>query len=57
MKQLLKNESGAVTVDWIVLCAVMVLLGFMVVATAGTGLRSAASGVETQISDAVQNPE
>lgn len=44
-----KSESGAVTVDWIVLTAAIVLLGGAVVTAVQTGATTAASNIADAI--------
>ena len=40
LKYFIKNESGAVTVDWVVLTGAIVGLGIYVTATVGSGIQS-----------------
>ncbi len=40
-----KDESGAVTVDWVVLTAAIVGLGIVVMGTVGGGITSLSSGI------------
>jgi Flp pilus assembly pilin Flp len=49
MKKLAKDESGAVTVDWVVLTAAIVGLGIAIIAT----VRTASQGLATKISNAI----
>ena len=49
----LKDESGAVTVDWVVLAAALVLLAAGVIAVVNNGLQEAASLIEGEVSAAV----
>jgi Flp pilus assembly pilin Flp len=44
-----KDESGAVTVDWVVLTAAIVGLGIAIIAT----VRTASSGLANKISTAI----
>jgi Flp pilus assembly pilin Flp len=44
------DESGAVTVDWVVLTAAIVGLGLAVVASVRTGANSIASQIQTSLS-------
>ena len=44
-KAFLRDESGAVTVDWVVLAAAVVLLSVPMMATFATSTETAASGV------------
>ncbi|MEO1562092.1 MAG: hypothetical protein AAFR98_01545 [Pseudomonadota bacterium] len=53
--KLFKDESGAVTVDWVVLCAALVLLAAGVVGVVNTGLQNAASQIEGQVAAAVSS--
>lgn len=43
------DESGAVTVDWVVLTAAIVGLGLAVVTSVRTGVGSLATGIETAL--------
>lgn len=45
-----KDESGAVTVDWVVLTAAIVLLGGVVVNIISNGLSSLATKIDTELS-------
>ncbi len=45
----LKDESGAVTVDWVVLTAAIVGLGIAVLTSVGTGTVSLADNVSTSL--------
>ncbi|MDM8167739.1 hypothetical protein [Roseovarius sp.] len=47
----LEDESGAVTVDWVVLSAAVVGLGVAAVSTVGDGVNSLASDIATAIAD------
>lgn len=44
-----RSESGAVTVDWVVLTAAVVGLGLAVTNTVSTGLESLSSEIEAQL--------
>ena len=46
------DESGAVTVDWVVLTAAIVGLGIVVVASVRTGTTSVAEQIETSLESA-----
>jgi Flp pilus assembly pilin Flp len=46
------NESGAVTVDWVVLTAAIVGLGIAVVASVRTGTTSVAGQIQSSLSSA-----
>jgi Flp pilus assembly pilin Flp len=41
------DESGAVTVDWVVLTAAMVLLGLLIMVAIGGGAQTAADWMKT----------
>ena len=45
MKSFLNDESGAVTVDWVVLTAAIVGLGIVVVSTVGRGALDTSTGL------------
>ena len=53
MKKLAKDESGAVTVDWVVLTAAIVGLGIAIIAT----VRTASEGLADRISTAIDGVE
>ena len=46
----LKDESGAVTVDWVVLTAAIVGLGIAIMTTVGGGTQDLADTVSTHLS-------
>lgn len=48
-KSFKNDESGAVTVDWVVLTGAVVALGIAVSGTIGTSMKTAASNVGTSI--------
>ena len=48
-KNFRNDESGAVTVDWVVLTAAIVGLGLVIMTTVSTGLQTAATSVVTDI--------
>ena len=52
IKTFVANDSGAVTVDWVVLTAAIVGLGLAVVASVRTGVGSLASDISTSLSGA-----
>ena len=52
IKAFAANESGAVTVDWVVLTAAIVGLGLAVVTSVRTGVGSLASDISTSLSSA-----
>jgi Flp pilus assembly pilin Flp len=45
MKSFLNDESGAVTVDWVVLTAAIVGLGIAVISTVGRGALDTSTGL------------
>ncbi|GAB1478878.1 hypothetical protein MASR2M74_14340 [Paracoccaceae bacterium] len=45
------DESGAVTVDWVVLTAAIVGLGMVVMTTVGGGITSLGSEIVTDLTD------
>ncbi len=47
----LKDESGAVTVDWVVLTAAIVGLGIAVIASVSGGTRSLADQISGNLAD------
>jgi Flp pilus assembly pilin Flp len=49
-KNFLNDESGAVTVDWVVLTAAIVGLGIAVLAAVSDGMDNLSSDIETQLS-------
>lgn len=50
LKNFKNDESGAVTVDWVVLTAAIVLLGGVVVNIISGGLEGLASKIDTELS-------
>ena len=48
-KNFANDESGAVTVDWVVLTAAIVGLGFVVMTTVAGGLNTAATKISTAV--------
>lgn len=48
-KNFASNESGAVTVDWVVLTAAIVGLGIAVVASVSGGVRDLGSSISTAL--------
>ena len=52
IKNFRKDDSGAVTVDWVVLTAAMVGLGIAVVSTVGGGVGSMGTTINTALSSA-----
>ena len=49
-KNFKNDESGAVTVDWVVLTAAIVGLGMVVMTTVGGGIETLAGKVKTDVS-------
>nr|WP_237684806.1 hypothetical protein [Szabonella alba] len=49
MTALSRDERGAVTVDWVILTAAIVALGFIVIGSFGVSLRETASQVSDDI--------
>ena len=49
MKRYTKDESGAVTVDWVVLTAALVIIGGLVISIIEEGLLSASSAINTEL--------
>lgn len=52
IKNFAADESGAVTVDWVVLTAAIVGLGIAVIASVRTGTSDLAEAIETSLSGA-----
>jgi Flp pilus assembly pilin Flp len=48
-KSFKNDESGAVTVDWVVLTAAIVGLGLVVMTTVSGGMNTAASSISTDL--------
>jgi Flp pilus assembly pilin Flp len=48
-KSFKNDESGAVTVDWVVLTAAIVGLGLVVMTTVSGGMRTAATSISTDL--------
>ena len=53
IKKLSRDEAGAVTVDWVVLTAAMVVMGVGVIAIFAPGANSSANTVSTAITDSI----
>ena len=51
MKTFLNDESGAVTVDWVVLTAAIVGLGIAVLTSVGGGTTTLAESISTNLAD------
>jgi Flp pilus assembly pilin Flp len=58
IKNFVTSESGAVTVDWVVLTAAMVGLGFATIMLVSNGVEGGANNVSTALSttSATANP-
>ena len=52
LKAFAANESGAVTVDWVVLTAAIVGLGLAVISSVRTGVGNLATDISTSLSGA-----
>lgn len=52
IKTFAADESGAVTVDWVVLTAAIVGLGIAVIASVRTGTNDVATQIQTSLSSA-----
>jgi Flp pilus assembly pilin Flp len=55
IKTFAADESGAVTVDWVVLTAAIVGLGIAVIASVRTGTTDLATDIENSLSGATVN--
>lgn len=51
LKTFKNDESGAVTVDWVVLTAAIVGLGIVVMQTVGVGITGLSTDIATEIGD------
>jgi len=51
VKNFAKSESGAVTVDWVVLTAAIVGLGLAVMAVVSGGVQDLSNAIDTQLTD------
>lgn len=49
LKKFRSDESGAVTVDWVVLTAAIVGLGVLVVTTIGDSIETVAENIATEV--------
>ena len=47
----IKNEDGAVTVDWVVLTAAIVGLGVVVITSVGVGVEQLSENISTEVGD------
>jgi len=54
MKKFRRDESGAVTVDWVVLTAALVGLGVAVLATVTTGTNTIATDINTELDSVIE---
>ncbi|MEZ5751473.1 MAG: hypothetical protein R3D60_05695 [Paracoccaceae bacterium] len=52
IKNFIANESGAVTVDWVVLTAAIVGLGLAVITTVRAGVNSLGTDIRTSLTNA-----
>ena len=52
MKTFAADESGAVTVDWVVLTAAIVGLGLAVITSVRTGVQSLGTDIQTSLTSA-----
>ncbi len=52
MKKYTKDESGAVTVDWVVLTAALVIIGGLVISIIKAGLLDASSAINDNLAQA-----
>ncbi len=52
LKSFVANESGAVTVDWVVLTAAIVGLGLAVITSVRTGVSSLGTNISNSLSSA-----
>ncbi len=50
IKNFVADESGAVTVDWVVLTAAIVGLGIAVIASVSSGVNTLAGNISTEVS-------
>ncbi|RSK36811.1 hypothetical protein EJA01_04505 [Rhodovulum iodosum] len=55
LKNFRNDESGAVTVDWVVLTAAIVGLGIAVLATVETGVNTLATNISSEIAGITVN--
>ena len=55
IKNFAADESGAVTVDWVVLTAAIVGLGIAVIASVSTGVKDMGTNISTTLSSATIN--
>ncbi|MBM2577800.1 hypothetical protein JQC91_15950 [Jannaschia sp. Os4] len=53
LKTFLSTESGAVTVDWVVLTAALVGLGLAVMGVVSTGVQNASNSIAEQLNTTV----
>jgi len=50
-----KDESGAVTVDWVVLTAALVGIGVTIMSTIQAGIEDAATDIRNELTSAIGN--
>lgn len=55
LNQFLQNESGAVTVDWVVLTSAVVGLGIAVVMVVAGGVNDASNRIDTEVKEVPEN--
>jgi Flp pilus assembly pilin Flp len=55
LKNFIRDESGAVTVDWVVLTAAIVGLGIAVILAVSTGVNSLGSKISSSLSEGQVN--
>ena len=53
MNAFIRDEDGAVTVDWVVLTAAIVGLGIAVLTSVSSGAETMAENIETELNTAV----
>lgn len=51
LRRFLKSERGAVTVDWVVLCAGIAMIGLVAVTSVGGGLKAPADSTGDYMTD------
>lgn len=52
MQKFLKDEAGAVTIDWVALAAGLLILGVGLVAVLTTEVQSVVDGIKSELEDA-----
>lgn len=53
IRQFRQDEDGAVTIDWVVLTAAILILGVVIGAAVSRGAQTMASNTETELTTAV----